>query len=352
MVSTSLPTHRRVSRVAGALLALALAVTLQAGTAPPTASAAPPPAAPPSAAPPSADVAAPPTASAPRPPAPPVVPAGIEDLAAYVPANSCTPKARPGTVRLGRLLTTTYPGTTFGGSRACPATPNSEHHDGRAVDWMNSVRNAKQKKQAKAVIDWLFATDAQGNRYANARRLGVMYVIWDNHIWGAYRASDGWRTYNGCTAKSKQRTSLDAACHRNHMHLSLSWAGATGRTSYWSGTVAATDYGRCRPADLSWATGYKAPNPVPCPRAGRPKAPKGASKTLKTIVTYSGRGMSRGSSYGAVRAVQKAVGAEQTGTYSAATEKKVRSWQAAHHVKVTGKVGYATWRALKKALAP
>lgn len=328
MALTSLPARRTAARLAAALLAAALALTLQAGAAPSPASAAQPP------------------------PAPVVVPSGIEDLAAYVPANSCTPKARPGTVALGTLLTTTYPGTTFGGSRACGPTPNSEHHDGRAVDWMNSVRDAQQKKQAKAVVDWLLATDAQGHAYANARRLGVMYVIWDNHIWGAYRPSDGWRVYDGCTAKSKKATSLDAACHRNHMHISLSWAGATGQTSYWTGKVAPTDYGRCRPADLSWAAGYARPNPVPCPSVGRPKAPKGASKTLRTIVTYSGRGMSVGSSYGAVKAVQKAIGAEQTGTYSAATRDTMRSWQAAHHVKVTGKVGYATWRALEKALAP
>lgn len=328
MVLPSFPLYRRPARLTLALLALVLAVALQVGTPPPPASAVP------------------------RPPAPAVVPTGIEDLAAYVPANSCTPRARPGTVALGTLLTTTYPGTTFGGSRACGPTPNSEHHDGRAVDWMNSVRDARQKKQAKAVIDWLLATDAQGHPYANARRLGVMYVIWDNHIWGAYRPADGWRVYDGCTARSKRARSLDAACHRNHMHLSLSWAGATGRTSYWTGEVAATDYGRCRPADLSWAKGYSSPNPVPCPQVGRPRAPKGASKTLRTIVTYSGRGMSRGSTYGAVKAVQKTIGAEQTGTYSAATEAAMRSWQAQHHVKATGTVGYATWRALIKALAP
>ena len=292
------------------------------------------------------------SAATPRPPAPASTPGGIEALAAYVPANSCTPTARPGTVLLGRLLTTTYPGTTFGGSRACPATPSSEHHDGRAVDWMNSVRDAGQKKQAQAVVDWLLATDAQGNPYANARRLGVMYVIWDDHIWGAYRPQDGWREYDGCTAAAKQARSLDNACHRNHMHLSLSWAGAMGRTSYWTGAVAAPDYGRCRPADMTWAYGYSAPNPTPCPRVGTVAVPKGASSTLKTLITYSGRSMKRGSAYAAVKPVQKVIGAEQTGTYSSATVTRMKAWQSAHALEPTGKLSYATWRALEQAVWP
>ena len=74
------------------------------------------------------------------PPVPSGLPSGIEGLAAYVPANSCSPTTRPGTVKLGKLLTSTYSGTRYGGARGCGALPDSEHHDGRAVDWMNSIR--------------------------------------------------------------------------------------------------------------------------------------------------------------------------------------------------------------------
>lgn len=293
-----------------------------------------------------------PASAVPQPPAPAAVPVGIEDLSAYVPAVSCSPTTRPGTKKLGALLVATYPRTSFGGARSCGASPNSEHHDGRAVDWMNSVRNKTQKKQAEAVIAWLFAPDDQGRPYANARRLGVMYVIWDNEIWGAYRNGDGWREYNGCQAKSKQKKSLDSACHRNHMHISLSWAGAMGRTSYWSGEVAAADFGRCRPADMSWAYSYKTPNPVPCPRVGKVKAPKGASKTLKTLVTYSGRGIVKGDKFAAVKAVQRTVGAKQTGTWSSASVKKLKKFQTKHDLDDTGKLNYATWRALMRSQRP
>ncbi|MGI3781757.1 MAG: hypothetical protein ACRYG2_13365 [Janthinobacterium lividum] len=48
---------------------------------------------------------------------------------------------------------------------------------------------------------------------------------------------------------------------------------------------------------------------------------------------------------------QKAIGAEQTGTRSAATEKKMRSWQAARGVDDRD-VELRTWRAPEKALAP
>ena len=293
-----------------------------------------------------------PASATPKPPSAASVPAGIEDLAAYVPANSCSPKKRTGTAELGALLVRTYPGTSYGGSRACGASPNSEHHDGRAVDWMNSVRNAKQKKQAEAVIAWLFARDDQGRPYANARRLGVMYVIWNNEIWGAYRSGDGWREYNGCQARSKQKKSLDAACHRNHMHISLSWAGAPGATSYWTGQVAPTDYGRCRPADMSWAYGYKKANPSPCRRVGTVKAPRGASATLKTLTTYSGRGIVKGDRFAAVKAVQRSIGAKQTGTWSSASVTKLKTFQTAHDIKGTGKLNYATWRALLASQQP
>ena len=124
------------------------------------------------------------------------------------------------------------------------------------------------------------------------------------------------------------------------------------RTYYWTGTVAARDFGPCRPAGMSWSVAHTAANPAPCPRTPKAKAPKGASTTLKTIVTCSGRPMGKGSRYGAVKAVQKAIGAKTTGTYSFATVKKMKSWQRAHDLEATGTLDYATCAALQEALAP
>ena len=181
-----------------------------------------------------------------------------------MPANSCDPVTRPGAAKLGRLLTATYPSTSYGVERGCGSLPNSEHHDGRAIDWMISIRNKSQAAQAKAAITGSLATDDKANKHANARRLGVMYVIWNNKIWGAYSADVGWRPYSTC-AEHKEK-SWDSTCHRNHVHISLSWEGAMGRTSFWSKKVAAPDFGRCRAADLNWAYAYDKPNAQPCSR--------------------------------------------------------------------------------------
>ena len=73
---------------------------------------------------------------------------------------------------------------------------------------------------------------ANGMAALNARRLGVMYVIWNGKIWGAYRSADGWRPYTG------------GESHSDHIHISLSWNGAMKSTSWWTGKAAPT---RLRP---------------------------------------------------------------------------------------------------------
>ena len=287
------------------------------------------------------------TAATKTPPVPSGLPAGIERLAAYVPANSCGNKTQPGTVKLGKLLTSTYPGTSYGGIRGCGTVPDSEHYDGRAVDWMNSIRNDKQAAQAKAVIAWMLGTDDQDQQYANARRLGVMYIIWNNKIWGAYSADRGWRAYSSCADHPER--GWDTTCHRDHMHISLSWAGAMAHTSFWSDEVAAQDYGRCRPADMNWAYLYKAPNPVACARSGAVRAPAGSSALRKSLTTYSGQPLRKGSKGSAVKAVQKAVGISASGRYGAGTVTAMKKWQSKHNLKASGSVNYATWRSLMKA---
>ena len=164
------------------------------------------------------------------------VPSGIEALASYVPADSCDVLDKPGSTALGRFLKATYPGSSYGISRSCgtDAMSTTEHYEGRAVDWMSSVRVPQQKANAEAVLRWLLEKDSAGRPYANARRLGVMYVIWDNKIWGAYRPGDGWRPYQSCGTAAKAGPAFDTGCHRDHIHFSLSWEGAMGTTSFWT----------------------------------------------------------------------------------------------------------------------
>ena len=55
---------------------------------------------------------------------------------------------------------------------------------------------------------------ARGNKAAMARRLGLMYIIWNNQIWKAYQLDRGWQAYNGSDP------------HTGHVHFSFGWAGA------------------------------------------------------------------------------------------------------------------------------
>jgi len=289
--------------------------------------------------------------SVPVPSTPSALPSDIEGLASYVPANSCDPHAKPGTTAVGNLLVQTY-GSYYGIDRTCGTDPlpTSEHYDGRAVDYFQNVRVPAQKAKIQGFISWLFAKDAQGHAYANARRLGVMYLIWNNKIWGSYRASEGWRAYSSCATHPS--TAYDTTCHRDHIHISLSWAGAMKKTSFWTRKVAATNYGPCREPGLNWAAPYTSARTTPCPYYPHVSAPSGASTLLKTLTTYSGMQLHRGDSGPVVSAVQQAVGAGVDGSFGPLTQAAVTSWQSAHDVPATGVVDAATWRALLKAGAP
>jgi hypothetical protein len=150
----------------------------------------------------------------------------IEVMSPYQAQSTCNPTPKPGTLALSKLVMAAYPGTgTSGIARDCSIGGRSEHKEGRAWDWHVVYANAKQRAQAADFAHWLFATDAYGNTFAQARRLGVMYVIWNHKIWSSYNAGAGWRPYTG------------ADPHTGHMHISLSWAGALKKTSYWTGAV-------------------------------------------------------------------------------------------------------------------
>ena len=149
--------------------------------------------------------------------------AKIESLAPYVGQSICSPGAKPGTAAFATMLLRTYKSSrSLGISRSCSVGAASEHKEGRAFDWGVSVGSAQDRRSVQALFRWLLKTDRHGNRYAMARRLGIQYMIWNRRIWGAYAASSGWRRYTGANP------------HTDHVHFSLSWAGARKKTSFWS----------------------------------------------------------------------------------------------------------------------
>ncbi len=144
---------------------------------------------------------------------------GIDAYAQYDGQSTCNPTAKPGVIAFRDLLLATYPCTTNGGiSRDCSVGGTSEHKEGRAFDWMINVGHPA----ADAMLDWLLGTDTQGNAHAIARRVGIMYIVWNRQMWRAYRPADGWQPYSGSNP------------HTDHVHLSFSWAGANKQTSYWT----------------------------------------------------------------------------------------------------------------------
>ena len=155
--------------------------------------------------------------------------AGIDPYSAYDGQQTCEASAKPGPIGVRDLLNATYGNHTAGITRNCDGT-TSEHHEGRALDYHFNYFDTADRAKAEDFLGWLLATDQNGNKHAMARRLGVMYLIWNNRIWEAYRPDAGWTPYTGDSP------------HQDHVHISFSWAGANKQTSWW--TQAAQQIGR------------------------------------------------------------------------------------------------------------
>lgn len=158
----------------------------------------------------------------------------IEDFAEYQGQSRCAPKAKRGVRSFRRVVLRVYPGTTsFGISRDCSVGGTSEHKEGRAWDWGVDATDPKQKAQAEDLLEWLLKEDRFGNPGAMARRLGIMYIVWNRELWGSW--SNEWRVY--CVQRKKKCKSPTSGAalhpHTDHVHFSFSWAGARKRTSFW-----------------------------------------------------------------------------------------------------------------------
>jgi hypothetical protein len=190
------------------------------------------------------------------------LPAQVEAYSPYLPQVSCDPNPKPGVVAFEQLMLTTYKHGWSGGIiRNCGAPGvaggRSEHKEGRAWDWMLNANSYEDQTAGQAAVDWLMSNGA-----VNARRLGVMYVIWNRRIWSAHDDAKGWRPYNYGDP------------HVSHIHVSFSWAGAEKRTSWWTGVVAPTEYGPCQYFTDEPAAPYGSEvNTAPC---GTPKKPSKA----------------------------------------------------------------------------
>jgi hypothetical protein len=254
-------------------------------------------------------------------PAPATFPPEVEDLSPSLMQVSCSPVVMRGVARFRDLALSTYGrGRDYGIVRSCLTGGLSEHKEGRAWDWGLDVGNRAERRTAGHFLAWLTR-----NNGMMARRLGVMYVIYNRKIWSSYRAAEGWRAYTG------------ASPHTDHIHVSFSWAGARGRTSFWTGRAAAVDYGPCAVFRGQMAPLVRRPNPTACPspvpavrRSSRPRLMYGSS----------GPGVSK---------AQRRLGVAVTGRFDPATWDALLGYQRAHDLPRTGMLDKPTWASLLPA---
>ena len=154
----------------------------------------------------------------------------IEEYASYQPASRCRPRAKPGTEQLGHWLVGRFGGSFGGISRDCGGS-TSEHTEGRAFDWTVDATTKAGRQSARKFLRRAFATNRAGETDAVARRMGVMYVIWDDQIYSAWRGFEP-VPYLSSSCKKLKKCSPTLR-HRDHVHISLTRKAARGKTSWY-----------------------------------------------------------------------------------------------------------------------
>ena len=190
----------------------------------------------------------------------------IEPLPSYDGQSTCSPTAKTGTVKFRSMVMAAFGGADYGITRACNIGGTSEHKEGRAWDWGMNANSSADRAEVGQLMTWLFATDAAGNRYAMARRLGIMYIIWNRKMFRLYDTSRGWASYSGPSP------------HTDHVHFSFTRAGGGGTTSFWQG-----DYPRPGSGGGTTTT-TTTPPPTTTPPTTTPRPPTGTVRSEKVVV--------------------------------------------------------------------
>ena len=108
--------------------------------------------------------------------------AKIEDYPRYQPQTRCSPAAKVGTLRLATYLLH-HGGGDLGISRSCKIGGTSEHKEGRAFDWALDATSKHDRKLAHVVHRHGRARPTStATTDALARRMGIMYILWNDHI--------------------------------------------------------------------------------------------------------------------------------------------------------------------------
>jgi peptidoglycan hydrolase-like protein with peptidoglycan-binding domain len=245
------------------------------------------------------------------------LPPALDLRTPYEPQLSCDPRDKPGVVAFAALMKAGYKTGTTCISRSCTAAV-SEHYDGRALDWMLSAKDPKQKAVADSLVAWLSADSG-----AMARRFGISYIIWNTKMWREYAPERGWAAYTGSVP------------HTDHIHFSFSWDGAMARTSWWTGRATkVVDLGPCRVFAGQYAPLYTVPRTATCP-TNLPVAP--ASPYPVYVV---------GQKNAQIAVAQRALRVTPDGQFGSGTWSALVAWQTRAGVPITGVLDKATWAKL------
>ena len=268
-------------------------------------------------------------ASEPVPATPSGFTSAIEAAQPYIGQSTCDPTAKPGVSAFRDLLLQTYRDTgSLGIVQDCGSGGQSEHKEGRAFDWAVSVNNSQQVQEVNALLTWLTQPDQYGHPYAMARRLGIMYMIWNHRMWRAYATSshqaNSWDPYVGVSA------------HTDHVHFSFGWNGAEQATSFWHHGAVAPVYGG--PQGGAPAGG------VPDPVLG--VTPLIRLHNTAILASYGQTTLSQGSRGAATSTLQQGLGITADGDFGPQTSAAVSAFQSQQRLAVTGQWSPADWPVL------
>jgi hypothetical protein len=101
----------------------------------------------------------------------------------------------------------------------------SNHARGRAIDVMVGRQGSGYNRtRGLNIVNWLLASDANGNVNANARKLGIQQILFDDRCWNSEgdRGIASWDAMRSC-----------GIGHHDHIHIDLTLNGAYTNVSYW-----------------------------------------------------------------------------------------------------------------------
>jgi hypothetical protein len=131
--------------------------------------------------------------------------------------------------------------------RACNVGGQSEHKEGRALDYMVNART--DPATTLKILAWVLGPDQYGNQHAFGRRFGLMYIVSNGRMFRFYHPEWGWRQYQNCVPNDSRAT----YCHVDHIHFSFSWPGALRQTSWW--TTSQQTHNGCGSSVQTWVYG-------------------------------------------------------------------------------------------------